>query len=197
MNTAATNNNTVIFNDMRGLINPADNDQPMIFVTTYSLYNQGRQFANEFTGFWLSCDDFENNSGLINESFNIQDPACFDDHEYMFTDYQNFPSSLYSECSIDFELIEQWAGLDDADKEKINAYLEHVDNDLSEAIEKIDDYYIFDGDRGDYAREICEQCENIPAHLEYYIDYDAMGRDMEIDGNMIEISHNELLIICF
>jgi hypothetical protein len=47
---------------------------------------------------------------------------------------------------------------------------------------------------GDYAYDISEQCDNIPDHLKNYINWDAMGRDMSYDGNIIEIGRNKLLI---
>lgn len=172
-------------------------DEPQIFVTTYSLYNGGLQFKNDFTGFWITVAEYADNSRLINDSFNIQDPDQEDDHEYMITDYGNFPSELYSESGIDCDKINEWYNLDDDDKEKIKAYTDLVSDDLSEAIEKKDEMYIFEGDRGDYAKETCEDCGDVPEWLSGYVDWDSMGRDMACDGNIHEIGTNELLILQF
>lgn len=183
-----------IENDMAAIMGHTDYDEPQIFVTTYSLYNAGAQFKNGFTGFWITVENYEDNSGLINDSFNIQDPDQEDDHEYMITDYENFPEDLYSESGIDCEKIATWYALDDQDKEKVEAYTDLVSNDLSEAIDKLEEMYIFDGDRGDYAQEMTESCDNVPDWLVGYVDWDSMGRDMACDGTMHEISHDKYLI---
>ncbi|PCJ99988.1 MAG: antirestriction protein [Zetaproteobacteria bacterium] len=48
----------------------------------------------------------------------------------------------------------------------------------------------------DYARELTEQTSEIPKHLECYIDYERMGRDMEMGGDVftIETAHDEIHI---
>jgi hypothetical protein len=39
----------------------------------------------------------------------------------------------------------------------------------------------------DYAQELTEDTGNIPNHLEMYIDYERMGRDMELGGDIFTI----------
>ncbi len=39
----------------------------------------------------------------------------------------------------------------------------------------------------DYAQEITEECTEIPVHLQYYIDYERMARDMELNDDIIDI----------
>lgn len=48
----------------------------------------------------------------------------------------------------------------------------------------------------DYAQELTEETGDIPQHLEYYIDYECMGRDMEMNGDIItiETGHEEVHI---
>jgi len=48
----------------------------------------------------------------------------------------------------------------------------------------------------DYAQEITEETSEIPKHLEFYIDYDRMGRGMEISGDVftIETAHDQVHI---
>jgi len=38
-----------------------------------------------------------------------------------------------------------------------------------------------------YAEELTEQTSEVPEHLSRYIDYDAMGRDMELGGDVFTI----------
>jgi len=39
----------------------------------------------------------------------------------------------------------------------------------------------------DYAQDLTEQTSEIPKHLEFYIDYERMGRDMELNGDIYTI----------
>ena len=164
-----------------------------VFITTYSIYNQCRQFESNQTGFWLDCADYDFDA--LNANFNEVDPDCADDHEFMFTDYEGFPSALYSESGIDFDTIAEWEALDTEKQEIAELLLDHgIVTSLQDAISNADDCYIFEGSLGDYAYDISEQCDNIPDHLKNYINWDAMGRDMSYDGNIVEIGHDRLLI---
>ncbi|RLJ22205.1 antirestriction protein ArdA [bacterium endosymbiont of Escarpia laminata] len=39
----------------------------------------------------------------------------------------------------------------------------------------------------DYAQELTEECTAIPENLAFYIDYEAMGRDMALNGDVFTI----------
>ena len=46
---------------------------------------------------------------------------------------------------------------------------------------------------GDYAREMTKSCTEIPHSIEYYIDYDSMGKDMLLDDLFtLETDYNEV-----
>ena len=48
----------------------------------------------------------------------------------------------------------------------------------------------------DYARQLTEDTSEVPEHLAFYIDYQSMGRDMELNGDVytIETAFNEIHI---
>lgn len=48
----------------------------------------------------------------------------------------------------------------------------------------------------DYAEELTEETTQIPEHLAFYIDYEKMGRDMELGGDVftIETGYQEVHI---
>jgi len=48
----------------------------------------------------------------------------------------------------------------------------------------------------DYAQELTEETTQIPENLSYYIDYERMGRDMELNGDVftIEAGYEEVHI---
>ena len=51
---------------------------------------------------------------------------------------------------------------------------------------------IFEGNRSDYAYELIEDCYDTKSigNLANYIDYDAFGRDLELEGSIQEIAYN-------
>lgn len=51
---------------------------------------------------------------------------------------------------------------------------------------------IFEGNRSDYAYELIEDCYDTKnmGNLANYIDYDAFGRDLELEGSIQEIDYN-------
>jgi|SRR5699024_5291449 len=65
---------------------------------------------------------------------------------------------------------------------------------LDELLESQDDiiHYADCADMSDVARYFIEETGalgEVPTHLQNYIDYDAFGRDLEIEGNFLETSH--------
>ena len=60
-------------------------------------------------------------------------------------------------------------------------------------MDRYDDVYIFDGPASDYACELTEETCEIPENLRYYIDYDAIARDMKINGEIVEIGYNMIV----
>lgn len=63
--------------------------------------------------------------------------------------------------------------------------LEYYGGDLDEAVEAVLDRYIGKFESlEDYARD-CVIAEDVPKYLRYYIDYERMGRDWELAGDII------------
>jgi len=57
---------------------------------------------------------------------------------------------------------------------------------------------IFEGSRSDYAYELIEDCYDTKSmgNLANYIDYEAFGRDMELEGSIQEIGYNVFWTNC-
>lgn len=74
--------------------------------------------------------------------------------------------------------------------------LQHFSGDLSEAQNAMDNHAGEYRSLADFAEEITEQTTTIPKNLMYYIDYESMGRDMEMNGDVftIETSFEEIHI---
>jgi antirestriction protein len=158
-----------------------------VFVTTYSIYNQGRQFANENTGFWVEVDgiDFEE----INTRLDLADPACNGDHEIMFTDFEGFPDCFYSESSINFEALEEYLAWEDHQQE---AFVALVENGYSvkEARKAVffEEVHYICGTIEDYVWENSYDLFGIDnkAHYAGYIDWEMLTRDFEMNESIFE-----------
>ena len=74
--------------------------------------------------------------------------------------------------------------------------LEHYCGDIDDAQRTIENYIGCYCRMGDYAEEITESCTEISEHLKFYIDYERMERDMEMNGDIftIETSFDEIHI---
>lgn len=113
--------------------------------------------------------------------------------EYAIHDYEGFAPFAVSEYSS-IEEIAHMAEIitdlaSDDDKHAVN-FLAGLYDDLETIQDKIEDVEVFHGSRADYAQEITESCYDVPDYLIYYVNYDAMGRDMEINGEIIEVEHD-------
>lgn len=50
-----------------------------------------------------------------------------------------------------------------------------------------------DGSAADYTQELIEETADIPENLRFYIDYEAIARDMKVNGEIEELDHETLV----
>jgi antirestriction protein len=113
--------------------------------------------------------------------------------EWALHDFEGFGSLRLSE----FEGIERVHELACfiEDNPEIGAHLlSYYCGDVDEARRAMENYQGCFDDIADYAAQLAEECMEIPPHLEHYIDYGAMARDMELNGEFftIETGFNEV-----
>ena len=154
-----------------------------IYVVTYEKYNNG-----SIAGAWIDVTNLDNQEfyqkckGLHKDE---KDP------EFHFQDWEcpNFLDDYISEGGIDsefWEIKEQLEKLEDSEIEALNCYVKAgFDFDIKEFRERffchIDDYNV-NRAFGDYMLEELGELEQVPQHLRYYIDSEAYGRDLLMDG---------------
>lgn len=152
-----------------------------IFLTNLGKYNE-----SELVGKWLElpCDD------IIAELESIGVKAGTSYEEYFITDYENnygYEVGEY-ESLVDLnELAEKLEDLDEYDADKLTAYIEAVGGDIADVLESKSFEYstlYSDMDLQDVAQELVDSgyFGDIPSHLERYIDYDAIARDLSYNG---------------
>ena len=166
-----------------------DGDTPALFVTTYGKYNDGRQF---YASTWLdlympsSFEEFDQIARAIN--YDDRDP------EIMCTDYQNFPEGWYSESPDreDIEKIIEFARSafgrlqgknlsDDDDREMWEAYIDATGDDDATFKQAQDNFVGKYEDDETFAEGLFRECYDIPDHLDGYIDWERVARDIMMD----------------
>ena len=162
---------------------------PRIYVADLAAYNNGY-----LHGVWIDAtQDIENIQNEINAMLKTS-PVC-DAEEYAIHDYEGFEGYKLGE----YEGIDsaREAALFIAEFPAFGAELLNHFTTIDEARSAAeDDYCGCYGSVADYAQELTEETTEIPKNLSFYIDYERMGRDMEMSGDIftIETAHDEVHI---
>lgn len=121
-------------------------------------------------------------------------------HDVIIADYETDISGLkVSEYDNILELntiAEEIDNLSDDEVIALQAYLEQY-NDIEQALEEVHqgNYTIYYdcNDMSDVAYQVVNDCglfDGVPEALKGYFDYEAYGRDMDIEGTFIQIDNN-------
>lgn len=162
------------------------NDTPRVWIACLSAYNNGY-----LHGKWVDCTLGYDNLEEEIQSILKSSPEPGD--EWAIHDYQNFYGIDINEWHDLAHLCELATALDESGNgEMFASVYNHLGTkDIESVKEFIDDNYTGTyKDLEDYAYELCEECgeiDSIPKHLQGYIDYPAMGRDMEYNGDIFTI----------
>lgn len=116
--------------------------------------------------------------------------------EFVIHDYQGFGA-----CGLDeyasIESVHAMAEFIQGCPEIGGELLNHFGGSLDDATKAAEEQYAGCYESlADYAQELTEQSTDIPESLAFYIDYEKMGRDMALGGDVftIETSFNEVHI---
>jgi len=114
--------------------------------------------------------------------------------EFAIHDYEGFGNYQVSEYE-GLESANQVALFIEEHGDIAGDLLAHFGDDIDDATKAIEEGYSgCYSSLADYAEELTESTGDIPQHLQFYIDYERMGRDMELNGNVftIETAHDEV-----
>ncbi len=158
-----------------------------IYVTCLAAYNAGRLY-----GRWI---DAAQDVDAIESDVRAMLAASPEPHaeEWAIHDYEGFGELRLSE-SESFERVHALAGFIEEQAELGCALLTHFSGDLDDATTALENHAGCYRSLADYAQELTEETTAIPETLLHYIDYDAMARDMELNGDVftIETAHDEV-----
>lgn len=126
-----------------------------------------------------------------------------DCEEVMISDYEgDWNIGEYDGIFELNELAETLADLNDYERELVETLIRERGDDIEEAIDTIQcgNYRVYGDcyDMSDVAREIlCESgdFDSIPDYLQNYFDFEAYGRDLDINGNFYDMGDGRFLEI--
>ena len=161
-----------------------------IYVADLAAYNNGK-----LHGVWIDAtqalDDIQEqiNELLANSPEDDAEECAIHDYEgfagYSVSEYEGIESAHEVACFIEEH------------GEIAGDLLSHFGDSIDDAQKAIEDNYCgCYASLADYAEELTEETTQIPEHLAFYIDYEKMGRDMELGGDVftIETGYQEVHI---
>ena len=167
-----------------------------IFITDLQAYNEGH-----LVGKWieLPLTAFELAQALSEVLSEGESVSGTDNHEEHFiTDYEWQEHEFFStidEYEDIYKLNKKLQAIAEVETEKHKAIAflltEGLATDVKDAIDKADDVTIHENQSmSDLAYDLMQECYNadaLPSIIANHIDYEGIGRDLEMDGNYFEI----------
>ena len=167
------------------------NETPRIYVACLASYNNGI-----LHGEWIDLDqDIDVIWAEIRKMLsNSPEP---DAEEWAIHDYEGFGNLQISEYE-GIERVHAYAEFILENEETGKLLLSEYCGDLNEARRMMDNFLGCYSSVASYAQEFTEETTEIPESLQYYIDYEAMARDMQLNGDIIAIDNSpgEVLVFC-
>ncbi len=157
-----------------------DEEAPRIYVACLAAYNNGH-----LHGRWIDA---------------TQDPEAIGAAISAMLEASPVPGAeewaIHGTEGFEGARLEEYSGIDKAhalalfiqEHRRLGAgVLEHFACDLEEAEAAFEDYAGEHESLADFAREITEETTEIPERLAPYIDYEAIARDMELNGDVFTV----------
>ena len=147
-------------------------------------------YSVDHTGFY-----FDSLEAFKDGMENLNARGC-EEVEIQYIDGECGLSRLAKAAGIDQATIDLWFDeLEDLDTHEVDqlCYLLDRGFDLDDALSRYEYVNIFYGTAADYAQELVEETTEIPDNLRYYIDYEAIARDMGYNGEIEEIEREVIV----
>ena len=157
---------------------PTSETAPRIYVACLAAYNNGC-----LHGRWIAATTPDEVMAEVRAM--LAASPLPDAEEWAIHDYEGFEGAHLSEYAS-FETVCDLAGFI-AEHGRLGALVyRHFGDDLEQAAAAFDDYAGCYSSRADFAEQLHRDTgTEIPAALEYYIDWSALARDMELNGDIM------------
>ena len=148
-------------------------------------------YSLDHTGFYFdNLEDYETGMTRLNHR------GC-EEVEIQFIDGDAYLADLAKAAGIHQGNVHLWFEmLDDLDETaaiQLTFLMDDIGYSLEDALERYEDVCLYEGKASDYAYDLFEDCYDIPDSLRYYIDYEAIARDMAINGEITEIAFGRIV----
>lgn len=155
---------------------------PRIYVACLAAYNNGY-----LHGAWIdAAQDSSAISAAVQQMLSASPIAGAE--EWAIHDFEGFGDIRIEEYAS-FERVSDLAVFLDEHGVLGSAILDHYSGDLEAAEEALTERHLgAHGSLADYLQELTEETISIPASLRSYIDYEAMARDAELNGDLFTVS---------
>jgi len=156
-------------------------DEPRIYVACLAAYNGGRLY-----GRWISAATGEDHIWEEVRAMLAESPEP-EAEEWAVHDFENFGGAHLSEYAS-FEAVCALAEFIE-ERGRLGAKLyRHFGDDLEQARAAFDAYAGEFKSLADFAEGLTRETgASVPDHLQYYIVWQAMGRDIELNGDVFTI----------
>lgn len=88
-----------------------------------------------------------------------------------------------------FDGLEQFEGLNDMQQVVLAYLMEDLHRSISDALDIVDDVIIIEGTATDWATDYVNECCELPQFALDYFDYEAFGRDADLNGDISTFRH--------
>jgi len=158
----------------------AESVEPRIYVACLAAYNNGH-----LHGQWIDAgqdaDDIQSEIATMLAASPI--PLA---EEWAIHDYEGFEGADIAEYTS-IETVVKFAEFVSEHGKLGGNLLAHFGGDLEDAEAAFEQYAGQHKNLADFVQELTEEITEIPQSLIYYIDYAAMARDMELNGDVFTI----------
>jgi len=159
---------------------PREDAAARIYVACLSAYNNGH-----LHGRWIKVGDADEIRAAVRAM--LAASPMPDAEEWAIHDYEGFEGARLSEYAS-FDTVCELADFVGEHGELGAKLYEHFGNDLDQARAQLDDYAGEHKSLGEFAAELHEQTgTQIPEALKYHVDWDGLGRDIELNGDVFTI----------
>lgn len=158
----------------------AQSDGPRIYVACLAAYNNGHLHGN-----WIDADQ---DAEAIQSDIAVILAASPIPHaeEWAIHDYEGFEGAAIEEYS-GIEKVAKLAAFVTEHGELGGKLLANFNGDIEDAEAAFEDYAGEHKSLAEFAQDLIEQTTQIPENLVNYVDYDAIARDMELNGDVFTI----------
>jgi len=157
-------------------------EEVRVYVADLAAYNNG--FLH---GVWIDATlDPDEMQEQVNEMLKAT-PLDEEAEEFAIHDYEGFGAYQVSEYE-GLESVHEVACFLEEFGEVAGDVLSHFGDNLEDARKALEENYSgCYSSLADYAEELTTDTSEVPEHLAYYIDYERMGRDMEMSGDIFTV----------